>query len=229
MENSTKSQMDNQLQKLKITYWSDYACPFCYIGETRLEKALKELDLVDITDVQMKAFELDPNADSSKPYTSVDILLSRKYGIPLESAKAQVNRISSLGQEEGIDFKFANVITTRKDVSKIIHLLFNAYYTKNVKLSDREILLDLAEKVGLEKQEVIDMLSSKDFIKEVRRDEMEAYKMGVHGVPFFTINGKYTINGCESISRMKQIITDALTDQLGESAHGMYCGVDGCH
>lgn len=52
---------------MKITYWSDYACPYCYIGETRLEKAIEELakentiNKEDI-EVEMKAFELDPNA-----------------------------------------------------------------------------------------------------------------------------------------------------------------------
>jgi len=243
MENSTQTNTENQAPKIKITYWSDYACPFCYIGETRLEKALKELELADVTEVQMKAFELDPDADSNDNIP-VDIRLARKYGLPLQVARAQLSRMCRLGREEGIDFKYDSAIYTNmldahrltkfveskgKDVSKIIHLLFDAYYTRNVRLSDRDILLDLAEKVGLDKEEVNTMLNGKDFIKEVRSDEMEAYKMGVHGVPYFVINGKYTINGCESIPKMKQIITDALTDQLEGSINGMSCGVDGCH
>jgi predicted DsbA family dithiol-disulfide isomerase len=48
---------------MKITYWSDYACPYCYIGEKRLETAIEELGLgVNDIEVEMKAFELDPNA-----------------------------------------------------------------------------------------------------------------------------------------------------------------------
>jgi len=226
---------ENKSPKINITYWSDYACPFCYIGETRLEKALKELDLTNVTELKMKAFELDPDA-SSNEHIPIDVRLAKKYGMPLEIARAQLNRMCKLGQEEGIDFKYGSAIYTNmldahrltkfveskgKDVSKIIHLLFDAYYTRNVRLADREVLLDLAEKVDLDKQEVITMLDSKDFVKEVRRDEMEAYKMGVHGVPFFVINGKYTINGCESISKMKQVITDALTDQLQGEVSGM--------
>ena len=30
---------------MNIVYWSDYACPFCYIGETHMKQALKNLDL----------------------------------------------------------------------------------------------------------------------------------------------------------------------------------------
>eukprot|EP00833_Pecoramyces_ruminatium_P005600 jgi/Orpsp1_1/1179632/evm.model.c7180000070134.1 len=228
MESTTQTKTKNQTPVIKINYWSDYACPFCYIGETRLVKALKELDLIDITELNMKAFELDPNADSSENIP-IDERLARKYGLPLEVARTQLSRMRRLGREEGIDFKYNTSIYTNmldahrltkfveskgKDVSKIIHLLFDAYYTRNVRLSDRDILIDLAEKVGLDKQEVNTMLDGKDFVKEVRKDEMEAYKMGVHGVPYFVINGKYTINGCDSIANMKEVINAALTDQL---------------
>lgn len=32
---------------MKVTYWSDYACPYCYIGETRLRKAIEALGDVE--------------------------------------------------------------------------------------------------------------------------------------------------------------------------------------
>ena len=49
---------------MKITYWSDYACPYCYIGEARMKKALGEItenENVDV-EIEMKAFQLDPSA-----------------------------------------------------------------------------------------------------------------------------------------------------------------------
>ena len=45
---------------MKIVYWSDYACPYCYIGEARLKKALKGLDFP--VEVEMKSFQLDSTA-----------------------------------------------------------------------------------------------------------------------------------------------------------------------
>lgn len=45
---------------MKIELWSDYACPFCYIGEKRLEKALAEIDGGDKVEIEFKSFELDP-------------------------------------------------------------------------------------------------------------------------------------------------------------------------
>ena len=47
---------------MKITYWSDYACPYCYIGETYLKQAIADLGIGDQVEVEMKAFELDPDA-----------------------------------------------------------------------------------------------------------------------------------------------------------------------
>ncbi len=51
---------------MKIELWSDYACPYCYIGEVRLKKALAEIDNKDEIKVIMKSFELDPNASYSR-------------------------------------------------------------------------------------------------------------------------------------------------------------------
>ena len=45
---------------MKITYWSDYACPFCYIGETRMKKAIAAMDTTEPIELEMKAFQLDP-------------------------------------------------------------------------------------------------------------------------------------------------------------------------
>lgn len=47
---------------MKITYWSDYACPYCYIGEARLKKAIAEIPELKDIETEMKAFQLDPTA-----------------------------------------------------------------------------------------------------------------------------------------------------------------------
>ena len=47
---------------MKIEVWSDYVCPFCYIGKRRLEEALASTGLTDTAEVIFKAYELDPNS-----------------------------------------------------------------------------------------------------------------------------------------------------------------------
>ena len=51
-----------EIKTMKIVYWSDYACPYCYIGETRLKKTIKELGLENEVEIETRAFELDPDA-----------------------------------------------------------------------------------------------------------------------------------------------------------------------
>ena len=228
---------------MKITYWSDYACPYCYIGEKRLESVIAELGLKNDIKIEMEAFELDPRA-SREVQSKTDERFAKKYGMSLEDARNQIEKISNLGRAEGIDFKYAETRYTNmldahrltkfaaakgKDVEKIIHLLFDAYFTKNLKLSDRKILADIAQQVEINEDELNAMLDSEDFISEVRKDENEAYKLGVHGAPFFIINDKFTIPGAQSKEGIKQTLLQALNSQLENSELGMSCGSDGCH
>lgn len=230
---------------MKITYWSDYACPYCYIGEKRLEMAIEELGLgVNDIEVEMKAFELDPNA-SYEVVSRTDERFAVKYGLTLDMARRQIEKISILGKNEGIDFKYIDTQYTnmldahrltklvaskgnKENTQKVIHLLFDAYFTKNLKLADRSILSDIARQVGIEEDELNKTLDSDDFIDDVRFDENEAYKLGVHGVPYFVIDDKYVIGGCQTKEGIKQTILKALDESNGNSEQGMTCGPDGC-
>ena len=70
---------------MKITYWSDYACPYCYIGETHLKKAIDNLELQDV-EIEMKAFELDPSASRTVQGPTVD-RFAVKYGLTKAQAR----------------------------------------------------------------------------------------------------------------------------------------------
>ena len=83
---------------MKVTYWSDYACPYCYIGETRLRKAIASLGLEGEVEVEMRAFELNSDA----PYEVAGPTLDRfaaKYGLSKEEAQARIEGISQMGRD----------------------------------------------------------------------------------------------------------------------------------
>ena len=71
---------------MKIEIWSDYACPFCYIGEKRMEKALAEIPGGDKVEVEFKSFELDPTASGKVMSSTVD-RFAMKYGLPSASKR----------------------------------------------------------------------------------------------------------------------------------------------
>ena len=227
---------------MEIQYWSDYACPYCYIGETRLKNAIKSMGLEDDINLTMHAFELDPTA-APKVVSDTASRFARKYGLTLDEAKERIEGISELGRAEGIDFRYAetqysNTFDAHR-LTKYAHsvgntaiegLLFKAYFTDGMVLADHGVLIDLAVQAGLDEQAVADVLSSDAFADEVRADENEARQLGVTGVPFFVLDGKLAIPGCFPEDGFKQAITQTLNDELAAMAAegAAACGPDGC-
>ncbi len=225
---------------MKIEIWSDYACPFCYIGEKRLARALSEVGNKNIS-VEFKSFELDPEA-SRNVESSTPERFALKYGLSLPAAKERIEQISLMGRREGVDFRYATTRYTNtfdalrltkfaqeRGHDEIITKLFDAYFTKNLELSDHAVLKKIAAECGLEAAEVDDVLSGDRYAEDVRADEIHAARLGIHGVPYFVVGGKYGLSGAQSVEILKQAITDALTDEAEEQFNGMTCGVDGCH
>ena len=224
---------------MKIEVWSDYACPFCYIGEKRLQRALDEIGDKNIS-VEFKSFELDPAA-SREVESSTAERFALKYGLTLEAATERIEQISRMGRDEGIDFKY---LTTRytntfdalrltkfaqsKGHDEIITEFFDAYFTKNLELSDHAVLKKIAAKCELDGKDVEEILNGNRYAEYVRADEMQAARLEIHGVPYFVVGGKYGLSGAQPVEILKQAITEALAEDAEEIFGGMTCGADGC-
>lgn len=74
---------------VKIIIWSDFACPYCYIGEARLKKAIDELGVKDNVQVDYRAFELNPGA-SKEAAMPMPELIAKRYQVSLDVAKQQI-------------------------------------------------------------------------------------------------------------------------------------------
>lgn len=233
---------------MTLTIWSDFACPYCYIGETRLEKVIEELGLKDDVVIDYRAYELDPTA-SKEVVSSTPERFAMKYRLSLDGAKAQIEQISELGRELGIDFKYATTrYSNTRDAHRLMKLaeakydraivkrlneaLFKAYFTENLVLADHKVLLDKAVEAGLDKNEVEEVLNSDKYDDEVRYDEREAMMRGVHGVPYIVFNGGFAVPGALTEDGFKSALRRELKKQeeneagAGERPHA--CGPDGC-
>ena len=230
---------------MKINYWSDYACPYCYIGETRLKHAIDEMGIANQVEIESLAFELDPNAPF-EVQTRTDERFARKYQLSLDDARAQIEHISQLGRDEGLDFRYASTLyTNTRDAHRLAKLahdeggwqladrisekLFDAYFTRNEKLANRDVLLRIATEVGMDGTKVGAILDSDRYTDEVRYDEREAAIRGIHGVPYFVINGDVAIPGAVSVRAMKNALERALKKSAANSEeHPHQCGPEGC-
>lgn len=210
---------------MKITYWSDFACPYCYIGNTRLKRAIEDLNL-DV-EIDIRSFELDQNAPKDVKSTTVE-RFALKYGLSIEDAKKQVNQISQLGIEEGIDFKYETTLyTNTRDAHRLMKLaqdrypeivgelstmLFDAYFVENLKLADHEVLLEVGLKAGLKEDEIKDVLKSDLYNSKVQEDEDIALSGGIHAVPYYLFDSKYSIPGALSYEDFKSVLSQIIAE-----------------
>lgn len=235
---------------INLTIWSDFACPYCYIGETRLQNAIEELGLTEDVKVDFRAFELDPTASKEVVSTTPE-RFAKKYRLTLEGAKQQIEQISELGRELGIDFRYATTrYTNTRDAHRLMKLaeakydrgtvgrlneaLFAAYFTENLVLSDHEVLKAKAVAAGMNEEDVKAVLESDMYDDEVRFDEREAMMRGVHGVPYIVFNGGFAVPGAMSTEAFKSALQRELKKQGVEkeetptTERPHKCGPEGC-
>lgn len=233
---------------MNITIWSDFACPYCYIGETRLMRAIDELGLNDEVRIDYRAFELDPTAPKEVTTTTPE-RFAMKYRLTLDGAKEQIEQISTLGRELGIDFRYATTqYSNTRDAHRLMKLaeakydratvnslneaLFAAYFTENLVLSDHKVLMVKALSVGMKEEDVKAVLESDMYDDEVRFDEREAAMRGVRGVPYILFNGDFAVPGALSIDSFKSALQRAQKRQEKENEKPVerphVCGPDGC-
>ncbi|SEH44803.1 Predicted dithiol-disulfide isomerase, DsbA family [Halobacillus karajensis] len=232
---------------MKIEVWSDFVCPFCYIGKRRLEEALDQFPGKNI-EIAYKSFELDPNAERNTE-SNMHEKLASKYGRSLEEAREMTQNMTEQAKMVGLDFHFDSVIPTNtfdahrvsqlaneKEVGKAFtERFFKAVLTNGQDIGDPATITELAAEAGLDRDEVTTVLQGERYTDAVRRDEAEAQQIGVQGVPFFVINRKYAISGAQPTEVFVQGLEKALAEETEtpvfedlSSENGAACTENGC-
>lgn len=226
---------------MKIEIWSDYACPYCYIGKRNLEKALENFEHKDKIEIVHKAFELYPQM-SKEVTTTTQGRIEQKYGKTPQEAKEMISHIEKIAEGVGLEMNYASVQNTNTiDAHRLTKLaeengkanemnerLFKAYFTDNIALGDTQNLIQLSKEIGLDTEKVSLMLNSETYIETVKNDEYEAQQLGVRGVPFFLIGEKIALPGAVSPDGMLSAIKRAWNEEEKQNEQGMSCGIDGC-
>jgi predicted DsbA family dithiol-disulfide isomerase len=235
---------------VKIEVWSDFVCPFCYIGKRRLESALEQFPQRDHVEVEFKSFELDPNA-ANYSGKSIHEVLANKYGMSLEQAKQANENVGEQAKTVGLNYKFdgmkptntfdahrlAKYASTVGKEKELTEGLLHAYFVEAKLISDHNTLVEIAESVGLERESILSVLNdSNRFATEVRNEENQAQAFGATGVPFFVINQKYAISGAQPTELFLSALNQVWEEEspkpklknLTENDSNMVCTDDGC-
>ena len=208
---------------VKVDIWSDVFCPYCFIGKHRLftvaQAAGYRLDVV------WHSFELNPS-ESSASREDLVAKIAKKYGMTEAQSIESQKRIAQVAATEGIDFQWQKARPTNSfDAHRLIHLaasfglaneaeeaLFLAYMTNGELISDRVVLQNIGDTIGLEASTVNAMLDSKQFANKVRQDELMARELGISGVPFFIFNDRLSLSGAQSRATFTAALQQAAYD-----------------
>nr|WP_324255404.1 DsbA family protein [Limosilactobacillus reuteri] len=177
--------MYKERSSMEIQYWADIACPYCYMGITQLQRALKELKIADQTPLKFMSFQLDPTLP-----TTTDLSMTEYYAkthqLTKQEAATQIQKIDQLAAD--IDLPILN---------KAVKRLYQLYFNDNESIADYEALTVAMNEIGLPVANVKKVLESNQYEDEVRKNERRAFMIGMPSAPLFVINNKYSITGAQ--------------------------------
>lgn len=195
---------------MKVDIWSDFACPFCYIGKRKFEAALEQFAHRDQVEVGFRSFELAPDAQKNTG-KDMNTILAEKYGMPYEQAKQMNDQVTLQAAEVGLAYHMDSVIPTNTHdahqltqfakqhgkANELVERLFKAYFTEGLDLGDHTTLARLAAEIGLNEQEALKALEEASLDQTVTEELQEGARLGISGVPFFVFNNKYAVSGAQ--------------------------------
>ena len=227
---------------MRVDIWSDVVCPFCYIGKKRLEHVAEQAGIE--LDIHWHSFELDPNAPV-KHDTSNTERLAQKYGRSYAEMEEMERNVAAMAAVEGIDFQWQKANSGNSfNAHRIIHLaqskglgneaeeaFFHAYMTEGLAIGEREVVEEIASRIGLDHAEVEYVLDSDELADFVRHDEKIAREqLNVTGVPFFIFDQKLALSGAQPREIFLQALQQAQSASTQEikQTDAAQCNDDQC-
>lgn len=213
---------------MKIEIWSDVICPWCGLGQHRLDMALADFPGKEGVEVVHRSFQLDPSYKGDP--RPVREMLAQKYRMPEPQMKATFGRIEGMAASEGLTPYFVgdNVVGNTRLAHELLAMaadkgledagwkrLYRAYFGEKRPIFDLDSLASLGADIGLDPAEVRAALTDGRYRAKVESDGSEARNLGVTGVPFVVIDRKYAVSGAQPLETFREALARASQDPAG--------------
>lgn len=196
---------------IRISVWSDYVCPFCYLEVPVLDQIRREMG--DEVVIEWRAFELrpepvptlDPNAEYLHRVWNQSVYpMARERGLslslpPVQPRSRKAHEAAEFAREAGL-------------ADEMNRALFRAFFEEGRDLADLEVLLDVGETVGLDRSGLREALEKGRHTQKVVEDERLAQQIGISGVPALVVsNGRhaYLVSGAQPVETVREVIARA--------------------
>ena len=194
-------------KKVTIDIISDIICPWCYIGKSRLARAIEQVsdDFEVVT--RLRPFQLYPKVP--------------KGGLPKESFPATRKpgigaALKEAAAEENITFNYKNIkiIPNTLEAHRLMSLcddndlknklgmaLFESYFEKTEDVEDPLVLARIARDSGLAKEKINQFLHT-NIGEAAVTEEIQTLKAdGVTAVPSFILGGDLLVMGVQPVHK----------------------------
>ncbi|ADU36506.1 DSBA oxidoreductase [Variovorax paradoxus EPS] len=206
--------MTTSSSHLKIDFVSDVSCPWCAVGLSSLEAALKRVAPEVTAELHFQPFELNPQMPPEGQDTFEH--LNQKYGSSREQQAEAREMIRQRGAAVGFEFSpegrprvyntfnahrllhWAELESPAKQAA-LKKLLLKAYFTDSQNPSDPEVLVRAATEAGLDATRAREVLASDEYAAETRERERMYTDAGIHSVPAIIINDQHLISGGQPV------------------------------
>jgi predicted DsbA family dithiol-disulfide isomerase len=207
---------------LRIDLYTEITCPWCIIGEHRLDTVLarrfadRPVEIVrrpvilmpDCPQAGMRIAELlnarygitDPSAAWANPHAE-----ARKSGLDLDLGR-QAFAYPTLAAHTLI--RLARPFGTQHGLAR--HLSA-AYFRDALNIADPEILADIAAAHGFRRTEARLLAGDRAEQNKTRAEAADAMARGVRSVPHFVFAGRVALTGCQSEDALAASIETALS------------------
>lgn len=201
-----------------VEVYADVVCPWCYIGERRLQRALEGRPNVKL---RWRPFQLRPEMPAGGlPWRE---FAWEKFGGE-ESARAAFEHVVAAGAPDGVRFDFERVASApntvdahrllllaeeRGVVEQAAEALFRAYFTEGKNLNDLDELAGAVSGSRLDAGEARVYLGGVGGLRKVWASQEAAHGLGIGGVPFYVFDGRYAVSGAQPVEVFEQALNAA--------------------
>lgn len=219
----------SELNAITVDVVSDVVCPWCFIGQKRLDRAIAAVGDVDVH-VRWRPFQLDPTI----PPEGKD---RREYMLAKFGSDERIReihaRIEPLGEIEGISFAFdaikvaPNTLDAHRLIrwagaageaiqNRLVRRLFQLNFEEGASIGDHAVLVEAAREAGMDASVVATLLPTEADVEAVRTEIATASRMGISGVPCFLLKDKYAVMGAQDADTL----ADAIRQVAAAKARG---------
>lgn len=202
---------------LKIQMFSDFICPFCYIGFEVVRKLKPEFDI----ELEWRGFEIHPEwplegmpaerfYQSRGPqwreavWRNIDAMAA-EIQLPMKAPSILSNsRLALEVAEFAIESRLGEAYEER---------VYRAYFQEGANIGDPAVVKALAREAGIDSAALEEALHSRKYELKLKNSVMAAHSRDVTGVPTFFI-GEFPLVGAQSVDVMRRVLKRAV-ERLG--------------